>query len=401
MLKIRLSPSGPEIGTPGAQVGDSGVTGRIWGGSGIGSNATVPGPTAGDVPGLVSVPVDLRPAASGYQYDVECDAVTYGTGGGWRLLLLGSSDAGVTFPQTIVLSADYYLSGLPTNNSGNGTGRVHHWGVTVPSAIDHVKMQLQRNMAAGASLSYSPIDCTFKIREISSSVPGLPPPGPPSPPSPPAVPLLTAANYAVLAKSGITNVPTSDVTGAMGVSPAAAGAITGFSLVLDGGGAFATSAQVTGNIYAANYVAPTPATLTQAVIDMQAAYVDAAGRAPDFTEFHAGLLNGETLVPGVYKWSTGVAIAGNITLHGSATDVFIFEIAGVLSLAANQQVILSGGVLPANVVWQVAGNVALGVGTAFAGTILCLTDITIGAGSTMVGKCLAQTAVNLSSVTLN
>lgn len=218
---------------------------------------------------------------------------------------------------------------------------------------------------------------------------------------PEAVPLLTAGNYAILAKSGITNIPTSDVTGDMGISPAAASNITGLSLVLDGGGQFSTSAQVTGDVLAADYVAPTPATLTQAVLDMQAAYTNAAGRAPDFTEFHAGLLNGETLVPGVYKWSTGVSISGDITLHGASGDIFIFEIAGVLSLAASKKVLLTGGVLPANVFWQVAGNVALGAGTTFAGTILCLTDITIGAGSTMVGRCLAQTAVNLASVTLN
>lgn len=219
--------------------------------------------------------------------------------------------------------------------------------------------------------------------------------------SPEPVPLLTAGNYAILAKTGVTNVPTSDINGFVGVSPAAAVSITGLALVLDGGGAFATSAQVTGEVFAADYVAPTPATLTQAVLDMQAAYADAAGRTPDFTELHGGLFNGETLLPAVYKFSTGVAISGDITLQGGPADVFIFEIAGVLSLAANKKIILAGGLPPGNVIWQVAGNVAIGVGATFNGTILCLTDITIGAGSIMLGRCLAQTAVNLNSVTLN
>jgi len=160
-LNIRLSPSGPELGTPGAQVGDSAVNGRIWGQSGIGSNTQVPGTLAGDVPGLESIAVDLRPAAMGYQYDVECDAVTFGTGGGWKLLLLGSSDAGATFPTTVIESADYYDTYI------HGAGRVHHWGVTVPAAINRVKMQLQRNVAAGGGLTYSPPTCTFKIRELS------------------------------------------------------------------------------------------------------------------------------------------------------------------------------------------------------------------------------------------
>jgi hypothetical protein len=224
----------------------------------------------------------------------------------------------------------------------------------------------------------------------------------------PVVPLLTSANYAVLAKSGITNTGTSNIGSVvspanMGVSPIASTAITGFALSLDSGGAFSTSSQVHGGgkIYAANYVAPTPANLTQAVLDMQAAYTNAAGRAPNFTEYHSGLLNGDVLTPGVYKWSTGVAISGSITLLGDSSSVFVFEIAGVLSLAAAQSIVLSGGVLPQNVFWQVAGNVAIGAASNFYGIILCATDITLGANAVMFGQCLSQTAVNFNAVTLN
>ena len=157
-LKVRLSPSGPEIGNPPAQVGGSPVAGRIWGITGAGLNAQVPGAAAGDVPGA-SVAVDLMPLASGYQYDVEVDANTFGTGGGWKVILLGSSDNGATYPTTIIATSDYQERG--------GVGRVHHWGVTLPAHIDHVKMQLQRNVPAGAALTYSPAECTARIREIS------------------------------------------------------------------------------------------------------------------------------------------------------------------------------------------------------------------------------------------
>ena len=64
----------------------------------------------------------------------------------------------------------------------------------------------------------------------------------------------------------------------MGVSPIAATAITGFGLVADKTNTFSTSPQVTGKIYAANYASPTPANLTTAVSNMEAAYTDAAGR---------------------------------------------------------------------------------------------------------------------------
>ena len=222
-----------------------------------------------------------------------------------------------------------------------------------------------------------------------------------TPSNPSAVPLLTAANYEVLAKSGITNIATSHITGAMGVSPIASTAITGFALTLDGSGQFSTSAQVTGHVYAANYTAPTPATLTQAILDMQAAYTNAASRTPDFVEFDAGLLNGDVLSPGVYRWSTAVAISGSITLAGNASSVFIFQIAGALTLAAAQSIILSGGVLASNVFWQVATNTAIGAAATFNGIILGFTDITLGAGATLHGKCLSQTAVNFNSDTLN
>jgi hypothetical protein len=82
--------------------------------------------------------------------------------------------------------------------------------------------------------------------------------------------LGTAANYAILAKSGISTVPTSAITGNLGISPAAAAYITGFPLTADSTNVFSTSSQVTGKIYAADYAVPTPSDLTTAVSDMQA-----------------------------------------------------------------------------------------------------------------------------------
>src|SRR2546423_1749946 len=102
---------------------------------------------------------------------------------------------------------------------------------------------------------------------------------------PALVPLGSAGNYVILAKSAVSNVPTSAVTGDIGLSPSAASFITGFSLVHTAGTASGTSAQVTGTLYAADYAVPTPTTLTTAISDMQTAYVDAAGRSsPDHTE---------------------------------------------------------------------------------------------------------------------
>ena len=150
--------------------------------------------------------------------------------------------------------------------------------------------------------------------------------------APPAVNLAAAGDYVILAKTGISTVPTSAVTGNLGVSPAAATFITGFSLTADATNVFSTSPQVTGKVYAADYAAPTPSNLTTAVGDMQLAFTDAAGRAPDVTELGAGNIGGMTLAPGVYKWGTGLLIPTDVTLDGSATDVWIFQIAQDLTM---------------------------------------------------------------------
>jgi len=121
--------------------------------------------------------------------------------------------------------------------------------------------------------------------------------------------LGTAGPFAILSKSGITNVPLSSIYGNMGVSPIAGTAITGFSMVAHSSNRFSTSNQVVGKIYAANYADPTPTNLTTAIGDMQTAYANAAGRKfPNFTELYGGDLSGRTLRPGLYKWSTGVLI---------------------------------------------------------------------------------------------
>ena len=44
--------------------------------------------------------------------------------------------------------------------------------------------------------------------------------------------------------------------------------------------------------------------MTTVISDMETAYTDAAGRAPsDSVELNAGLIGGETLPGGVYKWA--------------------------------------------------------------------------------------------------
>src|SRR5450759_4300490 len=214
------------------------------------------------------------------------------------------------------------------------------------------------------------------------------------------VDLGTAGNYVILAKSGISATGTTLINGNIGVSPYAATAITEFGLVMDASGTFSTSALVIGKVYAADYAVPTPATLTTAVSDMEAAYTDAAGRtvtSAATTDVGGGTLTGLTLAPGVYEWGSAVTIPTDLTLRGSATDVWIFKVAGTLDMAAGMRVILTGGALPQNIFWQVAGVVTLGTTSHFEGIILGQTLIALQTGASINGRLLAQTAVTLDA----
>jgi uncharacterized Zn ribbon protein len=208
------------------------------------------------------------------------------------------------------------------------------------------------------------------------------------------VDLGTAENYVILAKTAVSVVPTTSIVGNIGISPNTATSITGLALIMNTG--YATSSQVTGRIYAAAMTAPTPSILTVAIGDMETAYTDAAGRTtPDFTELHTGNLSGQTLVPGLYKWGTGVLATSNFTISGGPDDVWIFQIAQNLTLQSNVDIILAGGAKASNIFWQVAGEVNIGTNSHFEGVILSQTAIHLFTGASINGRMLAQSAVTM------
>ncbi len=217
---------------------------------------------------------------------------------------------------------------------------------------------------------------------------------------PAGVNLGAAGNFVILAKTGISTTGVTSIVGNLGLSPAAASYITGFALILPAASAFSTSAQVTGKVYAPGYADPTPANLTIAVLDMQTAYTDAAGRAPNVTELGAGNIGGLTLAPGVYKWGTGVTIPTDVTLSGGANDIWIFQVAQNLNISSATKVILAGGAQANNIFWVVAGQTTLGTTSVFNGNILDQTAIVFNTGATLNGRALAQSAVTLDGNTV-
>lgn len=218
---------------------------------------------------------------------------------------------------------------------------------------------------------------------------------------PSVVNLQSAEHFAVLAKSGISTTGTTSVVGDLGVSPAAATYITGFALGLPAGGSYATSARVTGKIYAPGYASPTPVNITTSVSDMETAYVDAMARTnPTAIELGAGNIGGMTLAPGLYKWSTGLTIPSDVTLSGSENDVWIFQIAQNLNMSSATKILLSGGAQANHIFWAVAGQTTIGTTANFSGTILDKTAIVLNTGATLNGRALAQSAVTLNANTV-
>jgi hypothetical protein len=216
----------------------------------------------------------------------------------------------------------------------------------------------------------------------------------------------------ILAKSGITNVPDSVITGDIGVSPIAATAFTGFSVTLNPSGTFSTSVQIHGKAYAADYAMPTPEKLTEAVSDMESAYTDAAGRPNEDAariNLGGGTLGGDfggqtaPLTPGVYTFGSNVIIADTIYFDGNAdsNSVFIIQMTGNLSQSANKNVILRNGARAKDIFWQIAGNVMVGAGAHLEGILLVKTDVTFITKSSLTGRVLTQTACNLQMTTID
>jgi hypothetical protein len=207
--------------------------------------------------------------------------------------------------------------------------------------------------------------------------------------------LGVAGDFAILSKSGITDVYKSSVTGDVGSSP-----ITGAAILLK-------CNEVNGTIYTVNAAGPLPCRVTNAtrlgtaVLNMQAAYTDAAGRTnPNFLNLGAGNIGGKTLAPGLYKFTTAVVIPTNVTISGSSTDVWIFQIAGTLKMSSAVRITLAGGALAKNIFWQTSGAVTLGTTSHFEGNILGQTGINMQTGATINGRMLAQTAVTLQMNTV-
>lgn len=210
----------------------------------------------------------------------------------------------------------------------------------------------------------------------------------------PTVDIGTTYDFVILAGSLISNVPTSSITGNIGLSPSAGSQISGFG-----------GEEITGITYTVDATGPAGSVtdavgLTAAKGDLTIAYNDAAGRTSTDMVLLAGNIGGLTLTPGLYKSSGSLEISsGDLTFDakGNANAVFIIQIASTLNTTSGRQVILSGGALSSNIFWQVGTSATLGTNSVFKGTIMADQSISMNTGATIEGRLFAR----IAAVTLN
>lgn len=184
-----------------------------------------------------------------------------------------------------------------------------------------------------------------------------------------------AANFAILAGSGVTNTGATNITGDLGLSPGTS--VGGFPPGI-----------LVGTLHINDIIS------NQAKLDLTAAYNDAAGRTSTDIVTISGNIGGLTLSPGLYKSTSSLAISsGDLTFDakGNANAVFIIQIASSLTTTSGRKVILIGGASASNIFWQVGSSATLGSTSTFKGTILAMQSVSLLTGASLNGKALART----------
>jgi Ice-binding-like/Bacterial Ig-like domain len=360
-------------GTGESGISDSGTSTRVLADARAAATAaptvvfTTPMNIATDVPTSTNSSNNIvTGTAASATFSQPMDAATLVSSQAGKLLTFTLKEtAGNNVPGTVAMNAENTVATFTPTTSA-----------LLPNTSYTATVTIAAKSAGGTAMA-TPVTWSFRTKaiEFTSQAP---------------VNLGTAGTFAILSKTGITDVYASAVVGDVGTSP-----ITGAALLL-------TCGEVTGNVYVVDAAGPAPCaindatTLTAAIGDMETAYLDAEGRtSPNVTELGAGEIGGLTLAPGLYKWGTDVLISTDVTLSGGPNDIWIFQVAGQLKQANATRVTLAGGALAKNIFWQVADDVSIGTTAHFEGVALGKTLVSVKTGASANSRLFAQTAVTL------
>src|SRR5450759_5201296 len=188
------------------------------------------------------------------------------------------------------------------------------------------------------------------------------------------VPLASAANFAVLAATTVTNDGASLITSDLGVSPGTA--ITGFqpiplNTIMGPGTVTSGLGIVNGTIYAGGPVAG------QAHNDAVNAFNYLVAQVPDTIFAGVSQLDGMTFTPGVYQFAPSANLQVNGTVYldfqGNNDALFIFQTGTTLVTMTGSKVIAINNnnqtCLGPNVFWAVGSSATLD-GAQFIGTVI-------------------------------
>lgn len=198
------------------------------------------------------------------------------------------------------------------------------------------------------------------------------------------------SNYAVLGGSSITNVPTTNIFGNLGVSPGSA---------IGGGYSFGAGAIDNGN-----------AALAQTELATAIATLNGMSATQSFgpvAQLGNGTASGTaSLGPGVYSFSSSAEVSGVLTLDagGNANAVWVFQIPSTLLLDPSATVKVINGASLGGVFWVVGSAATLDASSSLEGNILATAGISMLASAQITcGRALAQTAggVTLSMNTID
>ena len=190
--------------------------------------------------------------------------------------------------------------------------------------------------------------------------------------------LGSAANFTVLAASGVTNTGATVIQGNMGSTGGAAFAGTGWP-----------PGTVTGLMTQALPVDTTAQTdLGTAVVALNGLANTGGTVGPNLT--------GLTLPAGVYDVPAlgQLPVGGVLTLDGggNANARFVFRLASSLTLNNGSSIVLINGARAHNVYFVAASAIVIGTTVTAVGNMIAQSQVTFANASTLVGRALAQTA---------